>query len=167
MDSRMYPQGTGTVKSKYVAGVLTFSSGKISYGNVALNVVKEVRKRCTLAEVNAGVTLLAAPGAGLAYRMTGFCKMIGIGGAVTANTTVDVLGTRSGSSVKLYAGAQAALDENDVNTNAVVAEIAELAAGLTNTVLDANTAITVGNTGSDMTTATHVDVSIQYVIEAV
>ncbi|KKL13324.1 hypothetical protein LCGC14_2526890, partial [marine sediment metagenome] len=33
MDSRTYPQGSGTIKSKYVAGVLTFydTSGNIIY----------------------------------------------------------------------------------------------------------------------------------------
>jgi len=160
----MYPQGTGTVKSKYVAGVLTFLSGKISFGNVSLNVVKTKRQVITLAQWNAGVTILAAPGAGLAYRMIS-AKMIAVGGAAGALTTADIDAVQSASSVKLMAGAQASLTENSVIKDGETGG-AVLAAGASYAANDANTAITASVTGSDLTTATSIDIEISYVLES-
>ena len=124
--------------------------------------LRVARKRATVAELNAGVAFLPAV-AGQGYTAF-FCKMIAIGGAVTTVATVNVLGTQSAGSVKLFQGAQAALTQNTVCTSTVPAEIAELGAGLTGVACDDNTAITLGITGADITVATHVDVTLFYSI---
>lgn len=124
--------------------------------------VQTVRRRCTIAEVNAGVTLLSAL-PGFAYRMVA-ATAIAIGGAAGAVTTVDILGTLS-SSRKLVAFAQASLTQSavlkDGGTGATV-----LADGVSYVANDANTAITVGKTGADVTTATHIDIAVDYVLES-
>lgn len=132
-------------------------SGKPSKGGVF-----NVRKRFTVAEVNAGATLLPAR-SGLKYRMID-AFVIAIGGAVTAATTVDILATLSASR-KLVAHAVAQLTQSALlRAGATGATI--LADGASFTTNDVNTAITVGKTGSDAATATHVDVSLTYAIEA-
>src|ERR1044072_1839762 len=72
--------------------------------------VQNIRTRFTIAQVNAGATLLAAI-AGHKYRMVG-CTAISIGGAAGAVTTVDVGGTQGASGVKLVAYAQASLTQS-------------------------------------------------------
>ncbi len=123
---------------------------------------QNIRQRFTIAEVNAGATLLAAI-PGHKYRMVG-CAAISVGGAAGAVTTVDVLATQSTSSVKLVAYAQANLTQSavlrDGGTGAAV-----LADGASYVANDANTAITVGKTGSSVTTASHIDINFTYVIE--
>lgn len=139
--------------------------GATTVGELRLDTnARNAYKRATIAELNAGVAFLPAV-PGFKYRVTR-CKMTAIGGAVTAVTTVDVLGTQSTSSAKLFAAAQAKLTENTMTSSAVVAEIAELSVGASNIACDANTAITLGITGSDITIATHVDVVLDYVLEA-
>lgn len=119
------------------------------------------RKRFTVAQVNAGATLLPAI-AGAKYRMVD-AMAIAVGGAVGAVTTVDVLGTLT-TSQKLVAFAQANLTQNAV-IRAGGTGGAVLAGGASFIAMDAGAAITVGKTGDDVTTATHVDVSITYTIE--
>ena len=124
--------------------------------------VHHVRSRFTIAEVNAGATILAAV-PGRAYRV---CDMalISVGGAAGAVTTVDILGTQSTSSVKLMAGAQANLTQSTLlRAGATGGTI--LADGASFAVCDANTAITIGKTGSAVTTATHIDVLLSFVLE--
>lgn len=121
------------------------------------------RIRSTIAEVNAGKTLLPAL-PGFRYRVSNI-RMISIGGAAAAVTTVDVLATQGASSVKLFAGAQASLLQSAVLTaggsgGAVLADGASFVSN------DVNTAITIGKTGASVTTATNIDVLIDYVIEA-
>jgi hypothetical protein len=121
------------------------------------------RIRSTIAEVNAGKTLLPAL-PGFRYRVSNI-RMISIGGAAAAVTTVDVLGTQGASSVKLFAGAQASLLQSAVLTaggsgGAVLADGASFVSN------DVNTAITINKTGSAVTTATNIDVLIDYSIEA-
>ncbi len=125
-------------------------------------IVECVRRRCTIAEINAGVTLLAAV-SGFKYRMVS-CKAIAYGGAVGATTTVDVIGTLS-TSRKLVAFAQASLTQSTVLTAGGTGGTV-LADGASFTANDANTAITVGKTSSDLTTATGVDIIFEYVLEA-
>ena len=120
------------------------------------------RQRVTVAEINAGATLLSAV-AGKGYRLVG-CKAIAYGGAVGSVTTVDVLGTQSGSSVKLVAYAQASLTQSAVLKDggsgaAVLADAASYVA------CDDNTALTILKTGSDADTATGVDIILQYTID--
>jgi hypothetical protein len=125
------------------------------------SVVYNIRQRFTIAQVNAGATLVAAV-SGKAIRMVG-CKAISVGGAAGAVTTVDVLGT-STTSRKLVAYAQASLTQSTVLTDGG-SGAAVLADGASYTANDAGTAITVGKTGSSITTATHIDVIFSYVLE--
>lgn len=122
--------------------------------------VRTLRQRVTIAEINAGLTLLAAV-VGKSYSFVD-CKAIAVGGAVGAVTTVDILGTQS-SGVKLVAYAQAGLTQSAVLKDGG-ASSAVLVDGASYIANDANTAITIGKTGSDVTTATHVDVILQYTI---
>jgi len=125
-------------------------------------VARQLRRRCTVAEINAGVTLLAAV-PGRAYRLID-AYMIAIGGAVTAATDVRVLGTRAAGSVALLAVAVAALTQSAV-VRAGAANAAVLADGASFTPLDANTAVTAGKTGGAAATATHVDIVLIYALE--
>lgn len=124
--------------------------------------VLNVRTRFTVEQVNAGATLLSAV-PNIKYRMVN-CAAIAIGGAAGAVTTVDILGTVS-SPRKLVAFAQANLTQSTYLQPGVTGA-AVLADGASFTVNDANTAITVGKTGSDVTTATHIDVIFSYVRES-
>lgn len=123
--------------------------------------VHTIRKRFSIAQVNAGATLLPAI-TGLKYRMVS-ATAISVGGAAAAVTTVDILATLS-SSRKLVAFAQASLTQSTVlkdgGTGAAV-----LADGASYTANDISTAITVGKTGSDITTATSIDFSFTYSLE--
>jgi hypothetical protein len=127
---------------------------------VAPGVVMNVRQRFTIAEVNAGATLVPAV-AGKAIRMVA-CKAVAVGGAAGAVTTVDVIGT-STTARKLVAFAQASLTQSTVLTDGGTGA-AVLADGASYTANDAGTAITVGKTGSNVTTATHIDVVFDYVL---
>lgn len=126
-------------------------------------IVQTVRTRFTIAQVNAGATLLAAK-AGYKYRMVDVIG-IAVGGNVAATTTVDVLGTQSSSGVKLAAFAQASMTRSTV-LRPGVSGTTVLADGASFVSCDANTAITVGKTSSDITTATHIDILFSYVLEA-
>lgn len=112
-----------------------------------------VRKRIAVATVNAGTTLLPAI-TGCKWRMIN-AEAISIGGAAGAVTTVDILATLS-TSRKLVAFAQASLTQSTVlkdgGTGAAV-----LADGASYAANDVSTAITVGITGSAITTATSID----------
>jgi len=133
--------------------IATINTGTIVYSH---------RQRVTVAEINAGASLLAAI-TGKSYRLIS-CKAIAYGGAAGAVTTVDILGTQSASGVKLVAYAQAALTQSAVLTDGD-SNSAVLADGASYAACDAATAITIGKTGSDVTTATGVDVILQYTIE--
>lgn len=143
-----------------IGGTLTVATGgHIADANGPL--IHNKRQRFTIAEINAGATLLPAI-TGKSYRMVA-CKAIAIGGAAGAVTTVDVLATLS-TSRKLVAFAQASLTQSTVlfdggTGGAVLADGASYAAN------DAGTAISVGKTGSAVTTATHIDIIFDYVIE--
>ena len=121
------------------------------------------RIRSTIAEINAGKTLLPAL-PGLKYRLIEAIA-IAYGGAATAVTTVDVLGTQATAGVKLVAFAQANLTQSTVlrsgGTGAAV-----LADGASHAANDVNTAITVGKTGSNVATATGIDIILTYAIES-
>ena len=123
--------------------------------------VQTQRFRVAIADIIAGYTILAAL-SGFKYRMID-CLAIAIGGAAATVTTVDVLGTQS-SGVKLFAFAQAQLTQSTV-LRPGVAGCAVLANGASFVACDDNTAITVGQTGSDIDTATHVDLILTYAID--
>lgn len=121
------------------------------------------RGRFTTAQVNAGATVLAAV-PGYKYRVHD-AAMIAIGGAAATATTIDLLGTQSTSSVKLVANAVAGLTQNTL-LRAGATNSAILAGGVSFVENDTNTAITIGKTGSDLATATHIDVLLTYELVA-
>lgn len=124
--------------------------------------VQNIRTRFTLAQINAGATLLPAV-PGFTYRLIDW-TIIAVGGAAAGATSLDLLGTRTGA-VTLAAIAVAALTRSAaVKPNS--ANVTLLADGASHTPTDANTAITVGKTGGAMTTATHFDVIASYALEA-
>lgn len=127
--------------------------------------VISIRKRYTVAEINAGATHLPAPGVGFKYRVMDMA-MIAVGGAATGATDVRILGTRAAGSVALLVAAVAGLTQSTF-LRAGAANAAILADGASHTALDENTAVTVGKTGGALATATHVDVFTDYVIERV
>jgi hypothetical protein len=141
--------GNATLQTLTVTGTVSITG-----------MVQNVRQRFTIAEINAGATLVAAV-AGKSIRMV-TCKAIAVGGAAGAVTTVDVLGTLS-TGRKLVAFAQANLTQSTVLTDGGTGA-AVLADGASYTANDAGTAITVGKTGSNVTTATHIDVIFDYVL---
>lgn len=121
------------------------------------------RFHVAIADVNAGLTLLAALGTAYKYRLID-CYVISVGGAAAAVTTVDILGTQAASGVKLVAFAQASLTQSAL-LRAGASGAAILADGASFAANDANTPITIGKTGSSVTTATFIDVVLTYAID--
>ena len=140
-------------------GALTSPAGQ--------SVVQNVRTRVTLAQANAGITLLAAV-TGRKYRLISY-KVIAIGAnaAATANATgVAIKATQSAAAVKLATTVLAGLTRSTVNgpTSASNTVLADGASFVQN---DAATAITFGaDGGSDLITATAFDVNIDYALES-
>jgi len=153
--------GTAVMGEVVFAEVDPTATAKTALDNAADGFVLSKRARVTAAEIKAGYTLLAAI-AGKGYRLVS-AKAIAYGGAVGAVTTVDILGTQT-TSVKLVAYAQASLMQSTVLTDGG-AGATVLADGASYVVCDDETAVTVGQTGSDITTATGVDFILEYVIE--
>lgn len=139
-----------------------WSSGSLLFSNVAgaPSPVYNIRRRATLAEVNAGFTLLSAV-PGVAYRMVQ-ASIIAVGGAATAGTSVDIGGTSSSARL-LVVFAQASMTQStELRAGDTGSTI--LADGASFTVNDANTAITVAAVGT-FTTATHFDIIFEYAME--
>lgn len=120
---------------------------------------KTLRTRVTLAQLNAGFTLLPAV-PGYIYALID-ATLIAVGGAATAGTSVNIIGTRAAAPVQLVVAAIAALTESAV-LRAGVANDVVLADGASFTPLDVNTPITVITVGSPMTTLTNLDVILEY-----
>jgi hypothetical protein len=149
----------GTVREASASGKTTV---KIALDDTGEKPAMHVRRRFTIAEINAGATLLPAI-VGRQYRMVD-CSMIAIGGAAATATSVDLRATQSASVVNLVANAVAGLTQNTL-LRAGATNAAILAAGASFVANDANTAITVAKTGSSLATATHVDVLLTYAID--
>jgi predicted RecA/RadA family phage recombinase len=121
--------------------------------------VFHIRKRFSVAQVNAGATLLAAV-AGVKYRMID-CATIAIGGA--ASQPFNVLGT-STTERKLVANAAAQSTQSTL-LRAGATGSTLLADGASHTANDANTAITVKKDSADVATATSIDVLFTYAMD--
>lgn len=126
-------------------------------------VVLNKRTRVTLAQINAGLTLLAAV-ASFKYRLIA-CTAIAIGGAAGGLTTVDVKATQGAGAAILVSYAQASLTQSTVLKDGG-AGATVLANGASYIQNDANTAITVIKAGADLTTATDIDINLTYALEA-
>jgi hypothetical protein len=127
-------------------------------------VPKHIRARFTIAQVNAGATILAAV-AGYKYRMID-AKLVAVGGAVGVGeaTTVDILGTSS-TARKLVEGGQAAMTRSTVVRDGSAGGVV-LTDGASYTQNDVNTAITIGKTGgTGLATPSHIDVEMTYALE--
>lgn len=159
--------GTGVIPIGKFAAAKT--SGQLK-ARVLLNGINAItgsvqnrRIRVTTAEVNAGLVLLPAL-AGVRYRLVDV-TLIAVGGAAATATAVILTATQSASVVSLISAAVAALTQSTVvkpNTGSVTV----LANGASFAQNDANTAISIAKTGSDLATATHIDVILSYTIEA-
>lgn len=118
-----------------------------------------MRRRCTIAEINAGVVLLPAL-FGFHYRMHDMSQ-IAVGGAAGGATTVDITGTVAGAVVKLLATAIAALTQSAV-VRAGGANATVLADGGSFVDLDTNTGVSASKTGAALTTSTNIDVQLTF-----
>lgn len=123
-----------------------------------------VRRRVTQAQVNAGFTLVAATPK-MAYRIVDL-TMIAIGGAASGATSVDIIATSGAATVRPFVVAVAALTQSAV-VKPNSANVTVLADGASYVALDANTAIAVGKQsgGSNLATATNIDVILTYTAE--
>jgi hypothetical protein len=157
-DSRMYPVGRSSPESRPVRG----ADGVPTF--VEFGVTKTQRTRATAAQVNAGLVLLPAL-PGVKWRLID-CAMIAIGGNAATATSVDLLATQAGSAVRPVVNVIAGLTRSAVlrmgATNSAV-----LADGASTAVLDANTSVSVvkQSGGSNLATATHIDVILTYTAE--
>ena len=133
---------------------------------VRTKMVMAHRQRCTLAEVNAGVTLVEGL-PHVAYRIVDW-TMIAVGGNAETATSVDIIGTRSGSTVRPFVVAVGTLLQSAV-VKPNSSNVTVLADGASYTALDGDTSITLGvqSGGSALATCTHIDVILQYTAERV
>jgi predicted RecA/RadA family phage recombinase len=140
-----------------VASTAGLTTGKVALSDCApCTETVTIRRRLTIAEINAGSTLVPAI-PGRRYRLV---DALAIGGAVAAVTTIDILGTVT-TDRKLVAFGQAALTQSTVVRAGATGGVI-LADGASFTQNDANTALKIGKTGADITTATSVDVVVTY-----
>lgn len=149
------------VQSNWHAGSLAFRED----GGARLilpNVVYQVRLRATIAEVNAGLDLVAAPPAGFKLRMVD-AILIAEGGAAAGATSVRVSGTSGSSAVHLVTAAVAGLTQNTV-ARIGATNIGALAAGASFEAMDEATGLTLNANGT-LTTATHIHALVSYVID--
>jgi len=128
--------------------------------------VRNLRVRATTAEVNAGLLLLAQL-AGYKYRLVDM-TMIAIGGNAATATSVDIVTTQGGSAARPYVVAVAALTRSAV-VKPNSANVTVLADGASHVANDENTGVYISKqaAGSNLATATHIDINLSYTIEAV
>ena len=125
------------------------------------SLIRSLRVRHTVAELNSGQVLLAAL-PGFKYRLIDY-KVIAVGGAMVTASSLEIEGNQSGV-VDLVSIAAAALTENATNTDPL-ANNTVLAGGATYVANDANTAIGLSASGT-ADTMTHVDILLTYTVEA-
>jgi hypothetical protein len=125
--------------------------------------VRTLRMRVTAAQVNAGHTLLPAM-SGQRYRMHDMA-MIAVGGNAATAIGVMIQGTQAASVVKLMDGKVAGLTRSTLLRAGTATNGLILADGASFAPNDVNTAITVIKDGSNLATATHIDVLLTYSLE--
>jgi predicted RecA/RadA family phage recombinase len=140
------------------SGETTGAVSLLGYGPVGE--VFHVRKRFTVAQVNAGVTLVPAV-PGRKVRMID-AAVIATGGA--ASQPLSILATAT-TSRKLVACAAAQLLQSAV-LRAGATGAAVLGDGASFTANDVNTAVTVAKDSTDVATATGLDVSFTFALDA-
>lgn len=154
MDVRTYPEGAfAGFKPRFIGGIW-----------VAPGLPRHLRIRATTAQVNAGLIVLPAiPGFG--YRIID-ASMIAIGGAAATATSVDLLGTKAAAASRPIVNAVAGLTQSAL-LRMGAANSAILADGASFTVHDPNTSISITKQsgGSNLATATAIDLLLSYVVE--
>jgi len=159
-NTKIYGAHGGGEMTVASGGIVNFESGSIPVG-VALN----LRVRATTAQVNAGLEILPEL-TGYKYRFTDL-TMIAIGGAAQTATSVDIVATSGGNAVRPFVAAVAALTQSAV-VKPNSANVTVLADGASFVAMDEGTAVYVSKqaAGSNLATATHIDVILTYIIEA-
>lgn len=161
------------VKSEWVDGDLVFRAADGSEiarfagtdnALIAQGGARSVRARFATSEVNSGAVILPAI-PGYQYRLQDMA-LIAVGGNAATADSVDILGTQAASGVKLMRGLIAGLTRSTLLRAGTATNGVILADGASFVACDANTPLTIGKTGSNLATATHVDVLITYVLEA-
>lgn len=127
-----------------------------------INTERTLRLRFTVAQVNAGATIVPAL-AGYKFRLTDL-TMVAVGGNASGATAVVVQGVQAASTVSLISAAVAALTQSAV-VKPHTASVTVLADGASFVTCDANSALTVGKTGGSLATSTNIDVILTYAIE--
>lgn len=165
-------EGYALVESRFENGSLIFETVggtelmKLDGANsimIPKGAVLTKRQRFTVAEVNAGDTLLPAL-TGYKYRIVDI-TLIAIGGNASGATSVEISGTQSTSSVDLFSAAAAALTQSAV-VKPDTANMTVLADGASFVACDSGAAVTISKTGSALATSTHIDVIVSYALEA-
>jgi hypothetical protein len=134
----------------------------LAAGSKMVGVPQHFRRRCTTAEINAGVDLLPAV-PGFKYRLID-ATLIAIGGNAATATAVIITGVQGASTVSLISAAVAALTQSAV-VKPNSSNVTVLADGASFVQNDVNTKIAAAKTGSNLATATAVDVLLHYVLE--
>lgn len=156
---------TGAFTTLSTTGALTIGSTAVGPGTGPGSVVYSKRIRTTIANVNSGATLVAAI-TGRKIRITRWL-VIAVGGAVTSTTATGlaIIATQSASPVNIVAMTKAILTQSAVN-GASGTGITTLADGASFIQNDVTTGVTIQATGgSDLATATNIDVILDYVVE--
>lgn len=151
---------TGVLTGSLTGNVTGNVTGDVTGQVVHNDNVRSKRIRVTLAQLNAGYTLLAAV-AGYGYRIIDM-KMIAVGGALGTATSIEIEGNQAGA-VDLFSVAAAQLTRSAVNGPGI-AGTTVLADGASFAVCSDNTAITISATGT-ADTLTNVDVILTYTLE--
>lgn len=124
----------------------------------------DVRTRLTQAQIAAGTAVLPAL-VGYKYRLVDFAA-IAIGGNAAGATAVVITGTQSATVVNLVTVPVANLTQSTVVVPAT-SGVTVLADGASFALNDANTAISVSQTGSPLLGCTSVDVCVSYTLESI
>jgi hypothetical protein len=167
-NTKVYTEQGGGKKVIASGGTLQVNSGgklDAQSGSIVTGMALNKRVRATAAQVNAGLELLPAL-SGYKYRIVDV-TMIAIGGNAATATSVDIVSTQGGSAVRPIVALVAALTRSAV-VKPNSANVSVLADGASFVANDANTSVSVSKQsgGSNLATATHVDVILTYVIEA-
>lgn len=150
-DLRNYPEGRGANVVRYIQGV-----------EVAFGVFKKLRRRCSVADVTAGVNLLP-PLPGVRWRMHD-AVLIAIGGAAATTTSLNIQGLVAGVATQLLVVAIAALTQSTI-VRAGAANAVVLADGASFTQQDANAAMVAKAVGAGLTGSTSIDYFLEYVAD--
>lgn len=147
-----YPAGRGVLQERYIKDIL-----------VQFGIAKTIKVNVTIAEFTATKILLPAL-PGVRWRLTDW-RMIALAGNAAGATSCNITGTAAGSAVQLGAAAVAGLTRSTV-LRAGASNAAVIADGASFVAMDANTAVTATVVSGPLTTATSVDIFLDYVADA-